>query len=226
MDIRLAIQGLLERVERAADSCGRDPRGVRLMAVSKTQGLDAMRAAYDAGLRLFGESRVAEAEEKIAGGFPADAEIHMIGHLQSNKVAKALRLFRCIQSVDREGLIDELAKRAVAAPIDVLLELRTGEATKSGFPDEDALLRGLERCLSHPRIKPRGIMTMAPWVEDRATIRAAFRRAKALFDLISSRYPELGFDTLSMGMSGDFEIAVQEGSTMLRVGTAIFGGRS
>ena len=172
MDLRPAIQELKERVEHAAKACGREAGDIRIMAVSKTQSLEAMRAAYDAGLRLFGESRVAEAAEKLSGGFPLDAEIHMIGHLQSNKVAKALRLFHCIQSVDSESLIDELARRAGPDPIDVLLELKTGEDTKAGFPCEEALYRGLERCLSHQSIRPRGIMTMAPWVEDREPLGA------------------------------------------------------
>jgi pyridoxal phosphate enzyme (YggS family) len=186
------------------------------------------------GIRLFGESRVQEAE----GKYPAflarhpEARLDMIGHIQTNKAKRALSLFSRLQSIDSIDLLAELDKRARAADIrcEILLELHTGEASKEGFRDEDSLYRALELLLSIPdrRLEPRGLMTMAPNTADDTIVRASFRALRAALEGARARFAEgLGdFEALSMGMSGDFEIAVEEGATMVRIGTGLFGERA
>jgi pyridoxal phosphate enzyme (YggS family) len=217
------------------------------MAVSKFQPPAAIEEARACGIRLFGENRVQEAAEKFpppmgdplldsgpvtgadraaplwAGG----CEIHMIGSLQRNKAKLAARLFDCIQSIDREELITELAKhrKEQERPLRVLLELHTGEDSKSGFPDEEGLLRAAETVLSFPGLLAEGLMTMAPFNADEKTIRASFRSLVHARRTLASRFPQTDWSCLSMGMSGDFEIAIEEGSTLVRIGTAIFGER-
>jgi pyridoxal phosphate enzyme (YggS family) len=211
------------------------------MAVSKFQPLAALEEARNSGVRLFGENRVQEAADKFAAfirdrshtGGPAgplfrDSEVHMIGSLQRNKAKAAARIFDGIQSLDREEIIVELARHGGEreGPLPVLLELHTGEASKSGFPDEEALLRAAERLLSSPGLVAAGLMTMAPFNAGESSIRASFRALVHAQGALISRFPQADWSCLSMGMSGDFEIAVEEGSTLLRIGTAIFGERS
>jgi len=224
-----AISRVLERAAAAAVRAGRSPADVRLMAVSKFQAPEAIAEAYRAGVRLFGESRVQEAKEKFSAidyDYPG-AELHLIGGLQRNKARSAVELFSCVQSVDRDELVEELARRASAAgkAVDILLELHTGEASKSGYPDADALLRAAELASASPGLRLRGLMTMAPFTEDPVPVRAAFRDARAAFERLRSAFPGGTVDILSMGMTGDFETAIEEGSTLIRVGTAIFGAR-
>jgi pyridoxal phosphate enzyme (YggS family) len=202
------------------------------MGVSKFHGPDAVEAAWAAGLRLFGENRVQEAAEKFTGfaGRHEGAEVHMIGVLQRNKAKTAAALFDCVQSVDRDSIIQELGKAAAgrAEALDILLELHTGEESKSGFPDVEALLRGAELALSYPQLRIRGLMTMAPFTGDEGAVRDSFRRLVRARDTLESRFlpdSRCSWDCLSMGMSGDFEIAIEEGSTLLRIGTALFGDR-
>jgi PLP dependent protein len=229
--VRSGISGAAARV-------GRDPAGIELLAVTKFHPLEAVRAAWDAGLRSFGESRVQEAGEK----FPAflaehpEARLDMIGHLQSNKAKKATLLFSRIQSVDSEELLLELDDRAqaVGRRVEVLLELHTGEESKEGFRDAEQLYRALDRLLAKARgaerpetgLVPRGLMTMAPISEDEAPVRASFRSLRSVLEECRRRFGLADFDVLSMGMSGDYEIAVEEGSNLLRIGTALFGGRA
>lgn len=199
------------------------------MAVSKFHGPEAVVEAYGAGVRLFGESRVQEARDKfppLATTCPG-IEVHLIGSLQRNKVKAAVDLFSCVQSVDREEIVTELSRRAAAAgtTVDILLELHTGEESKAGFPDRDAAARALELALSLGSLRVRGLMTMAPYTEDSAAIRASFRSLVACAAFLRSRFPETDLSVLSMGMTNDYEIAVEEGSTLVRVGTAIFGPR-
>jgi pyridoxal phosphate enzyme (YggS family) len=151
----------------------------------------------------------------------------MIGSLQRNKAKSAAQLFDCVQSLDREEIINELAKHAGTRekPLRVLLELHTGELSKSGFPDEDSLLRAAEKLLALPGLEAAGLMTMAPFDADEQRIRASFRALVHAQQSLISHFPQGGWSCLSMGMSGDFEIAVEEGSTLLRIGTAIFGER-
>jgi pyridoxal phosphate enzyme (YggS family) len=237
-NIAPAIAALRERIGAACARSGRKPEEVRLMGVSKFHPAGAVEAARKAGLGLFGENRVQEAAAKFPGrdvsgeGRP-DIELHMIGSLQRNKAKAAVSLFDCIQSVDRDELIAELAKFASArldqdhgfAPLGVLLELNAGEESKSGYRNEDALLRGAEKLLAAPGLAARGIMIMAPFTGDTAAIRRAFRSLNALQGRLASRFPEGDWSCLSMGMSGDFETAIEEGSTLIRIGTAIFGER-
>jgi uncharacterized pyridoxal phosphate-containing UPF0001 family protein len=219
------------------------------MAVSKFQPLSRIEEALKSGIRLFGENRVQEAAEKFSGPSP-DREVHLIGSLQRNKAKQAVRLFDCIQSVDREEILIELAKHTEdrESPLRVLLELHTGEASKSGFPDEESLFRATERLLSLPGLSVEGLMTMAPFSDDEKSIRASFRALVHAQGALASRFPPASYPAeskvsrlpdqdsrssgsrvswccLSMGMSGDFELAIEEGSTLLRIGTAIFGER-
>jgi pyridoxal phosphate enzyme (YggS family) len=202
------------------------------MAVTKFQPRAAVEEARSSGIRLFGENRVQEAAEKFpafgAGDPPPfrDCELHMIGSLQRNKAKLASRIFDCIQSIDREELIAELAKHTGGRerPLPVLLELHTGEPSKSGFPDGESLIQAAERLLCCPGLRAAGLMTMAPF--DSGEARASFRALARAQAALVSRFPQADWSCLSMGMSGDFEIAVEEGSTLLRIGTAIFGERS
>jgi pyridoxal phosphate enzyme (YggS family) len=199
------------------------------MAVSKFHTQVEIEEAWQAGLRLFGENRVQEAAAKFAGfrAGHSGAELHLIGSLQRNKAKTAAVFFDAIQSVDREALIEELGRAAAGRiePLRVLLELHTGEDSKAGFPDEDSLCRAAERLLSYPALSPAGLMTMAPFTGDAERIRASFRALKAAAERLSSRFPGAGWTCLSMGMSNDFEIAIEEGSTLVRIGTALFGER-
>jgi uncharacterized pyridoxal phosphate-containing UPF0001 family protein len=160
-------------------------------------------------------------------------ELHMIGSLQRNKAKTAASLFHCIQSLDRDSLIRELGKVTAARgePLGVLLELRTGEESKSGFPDEESLFRAAETLLPYGTLRIQGLMTMAPNSPDQGLIRASFRRLVKARDRLAARFPpgpEKNWDwsCLSMGMTNDFETALEEGSTLLRIGTGIFGERS
>jgi pyridoxal phosphate enzyme (YggS family) len=199
------------------------------LAVSKFNPKEALAAGYAAGLRLFGENRVQEAEEKLqalGAGFPG-LSVHLLGHLQSNKAKKAVQLFDCIESVDSGRLVEELAKRAAAEGKvqDILFELHTGEESKSGFADEAELERAIELALGLATLRPRGLMTMAPYTEDEKAIRASFSRCARAFEALGARYGLSRWDTLSMGMTNDYSLAIEEGSTLLRIGTAIFGER-
>ena len=229
-----------EKIEAACRRCGRDPREIKLMAVTKFHPLEAVEAAWQTGIRLFGENRVQEATEKFSGfgeihrceaggkaGNEAGFALHLIGSLQRNKAKTAAAFFDCIQSVDRDSLIDTLGVLTLERknPLMILLEYHTGEETKAGFPDRDSLFRAAEKALSFPGLKPAGLMTMAPFTQDHAAVRSAFRELAAARDELAKRFPGERWPILSMGMTGDFEIAIEEGSTMIRIGTAIFGER-
>jgi pyridoxal phosphate enzyme (YggS family) len=227
MNIAEAVAKTRESIEEACRRSGRRSEDVLLMGVSKFHDAASVRSAWNAGVVLFGESRVQEAKDKFPAlqeEFPS-LELHLIGSLQRNKAKVAVDLFDCVQSADRDELVLELAKRAEAAdcPLDLLLELHTGEESKAGYPDAEALYRAAELCLSLPSIRLRGLMTMAPYTQDEKPIRASFRALVSAKDGLARRFPEADWSVLSMGMSNDFEIAVEEGSTLVRVGTAIFG---
>jgi len=229
-----------ERIEGAATRSGRASGSVSFMAVTKFHPLAAVEAAYAAGLRLFGENRVQEAEAKysdIAQRFPG-ARVELIGSLQSNKARKACALFSAVESVDSLGLLEELEKRSRAQgkALDILFELHTGEESKAGFPDRDSLFEACDLLsrLTEERgatggtggLILRGLMTMAPFTKEETPVRASFRSLKDAFEKLRSRYPFPSFDVLSMGMTNDYEIAIEEGSTLVRIGTALFGARS
>jgi pyridoxal phosphate enzyme (YggS family) len=225
MAVADAVKRILERIEAAALRAGRDPREIRLMGVTKFQGRPLLDEAWEGGIRLFGESRVREAVEKFAGFREAHpgAELHMIGSLQRNKAKTAAALFDALQSVDRDELIGELGKVTShrEKPLTILLELHTGEDSKAGYPDEDSLFRAAEKALAFPGLALRGLMTMAPFTKEEGPVRRSFRSLAAARNKLEARFPG-DWSCLSMGMSDDYEIAVEEGATLVRIGSAIF----
>lgn len=230
--IRDNLQGVISRIARAAAAAGRPPASVRLLAVSKTHPPARIAEAYGAGQRAFGENYVQEALEKMDAltGLLGDErsreiEWHLIGPLQSNKTRAAAERFDWVQSVDREKIARRLSEQrpAALAPLNVLIEVNlSGEATKSGIAANGAA--DLARAVAAlPRLHLRGLMSIPPPSSDRAEQRAAFRAVYELFERLRGEGLEL--DTLSMGMSDDMEAAIEEGATMVRIGTAIFGPR-
>ena len=226
------IAAVRERVAAAARRAARRPEEIALMAVSKTHPAERIREAYAAGLRVFGENRVQEFAGK-AGALAdlAGASWHMIGHLQTNKAAKAAELFDAVDSVDSVKLTEKLdaAARSLGKRLSVLIEVNVGgEAAKSGVAPDSRELE--ELLLAAPRFEAlefRGLMTVPPFSDDPEEARPYFRKLRALRDAIAGRkLPAVGMESLSMGMSHDFEVAIEEGSTCVRVGTAIFGERT
>jgi PLP dependent protein len=232
MSVKSNISGVLVRVAQAAHRAGRDPKEISLMAVSKTQPPERIREAYDAGLRLFGENRVQEFGGKAGTlGDLADAEWRMIGHLQTNKAAKAVELFGGVDSVDSLRLAEKLnaAAKEFGKKLAVLIEINVGgEAAKSGVAaDSQELHELLQGAAGLEHLEFRGLMTVPPFTEDPGPARPYFRKLRELRNQIAARrLPGVGMQVLSMGMSHDFEVAIEEGSTCVRVGTAIFGARS
>jgi pyridoxal phosphate enzyme (YggS family) len=226
-DIAANVLGIREKMQAACVRSGRDASEIELMAVSKLRPLAAVEEAHKQGISLFGESRVKEAIEKLASfelHKKKSAEIHLIGKLQRNKAKKAADFFDCIQSVDSLSLVEELGRLTLAdKPLMILFELHTGEESKSGFPDLDSLFRAAEKALVFPGLNPAGLMTIAPFTADEKAIRTSFRLCYNAREELKKRFPESNWPCLSMGMSGDFEIALEEGSTLIRIGTAIFG---
>jgi pyridoxal phosphate enzyme (YggS family) len=225
------VARLREQIARAATRAGRSPESVTLMAVSKTVGAERLRAAYEAGLRVFGENRVQEfADKSVDLTDLVDAEWHLIGHLQSNKARKTAELFHAVDSVDSLRLAEKLNHAAGQSGkiLAVLIEINVGgEENKTGMsadsPELEPLLLSAGR-LEHLRV--RGLMTVPPYTEDPEGARPYFRKLRELCDAIAARkLPAIAMDVLSMGMSHDFEVAIEEGSTCVRVGTAIFGAR-
>jgi pyridoxal phosphate enzyme (YggS family) len=221
-----AIERVQERIAAACVRSGRSQTEVQLCGVSKFHTKAEIGEAFFAGLRLFGENRVQEALEKFTVQEKNGLQVHLIGSLQRNKAKRAVELFDCIQSVDRLSLIDELGSltRDKQNPLPVLLEMHTAEDSKSGFPDIDSLLSGIERVFLYKGLFLQGLMTMAPNSDDEKSIRASFRAVITAQKAVSVRFPT-ACPILSMGMSNDFEIAIEEGSTMVRIGTAIFGDK-
>jgi PLP dependent protein len=222
-----ALAAVRERMAGAARRAGREAASVRLMAVTKGLPRGVVEGARAAGLTLFGENRVQEAEEKYLDLLGA-LELHLIGHLQRNKARPASGLFSCVQSIDKvetaAALDARCAERGVV--MDVLLELNTsGEAAKSGFLSREALLEALDAVGRLAQLRVRGLMTVGPLSDDEERIRASFASLRTLFQEIRAGGGLSAFDTLSMGMSGDFETAIEEGATLIRVGTALFGAR-
>jgi pyridoxal phosphate enzyme (YggS family) len=211
------LDAVRERIARAADRAHRDPSQILLLAVTKVFPFDAIRAAYDLGLREFGENYVQEFEGKapLAAGLDG-ARFHLIGHLQSNKSARAAELFQMIQTVDSA----KLARRLDSAgrPLDVMIEMKLGDEEAKSGADPAGLPELVQAVRACPNLRLRGLMTMPPWSEDPEAPRPIFRRLRELSQ-------EHGLSELSMGMSNDLETAIEEGSTCVRVGTALFGKR-
>ncbi|HET9362627.1 MAG TPA: YggS family pyridoxal phosphate-dependent enzyme [Vicinamibacterales bacterium] len=223
---RLAV--VRGRIAAAARSAGRDPGSIRLVAVSKTFPIEAIREAYSAGQRDFGENKVQEALQKIAGSADLPIRWHLLGHLQTNKARKAAPAFATIQSVDSIELLGKLDRAAGesghAAELLIQVDL-AGEATKFGAPP-DQVPRLLEAAAACCAARVVGLMTLPPVPDTPEDSRRWFRELRDLRDgWLASGVPASMLGELSMGMSGDFEVAIQEGATMVRVGTAIFGSR-
>ena len=216
-----AVDSIETRIRSAAQRAGRARSSIELIAVSKTHPLEAIREARECGLRLFGENKVQEARAKIPDA-PSDLRWHLVGHLQSNKIRHALPLFEMIHSVDSLELatqIDRIAMELGLFPR-VLLEVNVaGESTKFGFRPE-SIGTQMEKLMALPRLQIDGLMTIAPYTETPEEARPYFRQLRELRDGLG-----VPLTHLSMGMSGDFEVAIEEGATLIRVGTAIFGSR-
>ena len=229
--VKQNLEVIRNRISEAEKKSGRTPGSVKLMAVSKFHPSEAVVEAFEAGQLLFGENRVQEASAKfppLIEQYP-NINVHMIGQLQSNKVKKAVEFASCIQSVDRLDLLKEIEKQCakINRTINILFEIHTGEESKSGYTSEAELRESIEACAKgeFPHIIPCGFMTMAPFTDDEILVRKSFIALRELSEKLQDEYKELSLTELSMGMSGDFEIAIEEGSTLVRVGTAIFGER-
>ncbi len=214
-------------VEEKALACGRRPAEITLIAVSKTYSINSLQSVYQKGGRNFGESRIQEALDKIPY-LPKDCKWHLIGTLQSNKVVKAISAFQLIHSVDTPLLAQKisLVSQTKGITTSILLQVNTsGEKTKHGLsPNEWE--RALETINQFPSLKIEGLMTMAPYTDDQESIRACFHQLYQLRESWRKQMKNpIDFQHLSMGMSQDYLIAIEEGATLLRVGTAIFGSR-
>ncbi len=226
MDLEANLRNIRQRITAACERAKRDPNSVTLMGVTKGQPPELVAEAAKLGLTLFGENKVQEARAKIPL-CPGRLRWHMIGHLQSNKCRDAVELFEMIQGVDSLSLAQEINKRAeqAARTMPVLLEINiAGEASKFGYQPE-RMLAELAQINALPRIEVHGLMAVPPWTPDPEKVRPAFRQLRELKqrcdEALGAPLPQL-----SMGMSGDFEVAIEEGATMVRVGTAIFGARA
>lgn len=225
MDFAANLEAVQQRINAACGRAGRAPESVTIVAVTKTQPPEVVAEASKAGLILFGENKVQEAKAKIPL-CPGRLRWHMIGHLQSNKCREAVSLFEMIQSVDSLHLAEEINKRAeqAAKTMPVLLEVNAaGEASKFGYRPEQ-LLEELIRINALPRLEIHGLMTVPPWAPDPEKARPVFRQVRELKErceqILGAPLPHL-----SMGMTDDFEVAIEEGATIIRVGTALFGTR-
>jgi len=224
-ELQANLTRIRSRIDQACERSGRQPDSVRLMAVSKNQLPERVAEAVSAGLTLFGENRIQEAKVKIPL-CPGQLEWHFIGHLQSNKSRDAVSLFQVVQGVDSLALAEELQKQALkqARSLPILLEVNvSGESSKFGW-NPDRLLAELMQLNALTRLEVHGLMTIAPYAVDPEQVRPIFRRLRELrdrcTDLLGASLP-----VLSMGMSGDLEVAIEEGATLVRVGTALFGER-
>jgi PLP dependent protein len=221
-----------ERIAAACARAGRNRSEVRLMAVSKVHPAGAIAEAVSAGVTLFGENRVQEFQQKsidLQTLGVRDADVHLIGHLQSNKTAKAAELFSAVDTVDSLRIAERLSDAAAQSgkQLPILLEIRlSSEETRAGLDPSSGELQALLERLPHlENIAMRGLMAVAPFDQNPDTARACFRTLRQMRDTLAQQHPRLDFRELSIGMSGDFEIAIEEGSTLVRIGTALFGSR-
>lgn len=235
VDIRSRIEAVRRRITAACERAGRDPAEVTLVAVTKTVAPAAIEAAYLAGVNCFGENRVQEAAAKISPNFLQELgderprlQWHLIGHLQTNKAKKALELFQVIQSVDSLHLAKVLQQHAAARQtnVEVFIEVNTsGEPTKFGVSPDQAI--PLVKAVAElPNLQLTGLMTIGALTDDTEKIRGCFRLLRQVQAEIAAALPQVHLRHLSMGMTDDFELAIEEGSTMVRIGRAIFGERA
>jgi len=225
MDLEVNLLKIRQRIEQSCGRAGRNPDSITLLAVSKNQPPSAVEAANGLGLTLFGESKVQEAKAKIPE-CSSRVHWHLIGHLQTNKCRDAVQLFEMIQSVDSLALAEEINKRAeqIGKNMPILLEVNVAaESSKYGY-SPDKLLADLQKINQLSRLEIHGLMTVPPWSPDLEKVRPVFRSLRELKlqceEILGASLPQL-----SMGMTGDFEIAIEEGSTLIRIGTGLFGPR-
>ena len=227
MGIRENLDVVTSRIENACQACGRETSEVKLIAVSKTKPLSALEEAYDYGCRDFGENKVQELLDKYEA-LPKDIRWHMIGHLQRNKVKYIVDKVYLIHSVDSLRLAQEIEKEAAKKEItvNILVEVNVaGEESKFGTASEEACSL-VEEIARLPHVQVRGLMTIAPYVEDSEKNRPYFEKLKQIYvDIIHKNIDNVFMEELSMGMTGDYEVAITEGASYVRVGTGIFGER-
>ncbi len=215
-----------ERIANAARRAGRQAGEIRLLAVTKTHPRSVVEEAIACGMTILGENRVQEAESKYAG--VEGVELHLIGHLQRNKARSVPGLFAWVESVDSIAVAEALSRRCEDAEwrCSVLLQYNcSGEKTKSGYSDSELMLEEAVRIAALPSLELRGLMTIGPFVDDPEEIARDFSTTRKLFERLKTQHSDGRIDTLSMGMTGDFEIAIAEGSTEVRIGSALFGAR-
>lgn len=223
--MKARIQEIKNKIDDAAQRSGRSSDSIILMGVSKTQPWQSVLDAYSCGITLFGENRVQELTEKFPSDRPHDMQLHLIGHLQSNKVKKVVSCVDAIDSVDSLKLVHLLG--ATGVPLSLLFECNTSrEATKSGFTDDTEYFQALDATAQYPHLTVCGLMTIGPLGGTEKEVRTAFSTLRTLQETSRRLHPEMNFDTLSMGMSNDYLIAIEEGATMVRLGSAIFGERN
>lgn len=226
MSIKENLNKIRNQINEAATNCGRDPKSIELLAVSKTKPLKMLLEAYGAGQRIFGENKVQEGEAKVPL-MPDDAKFHMIGHLQSNKVGKACKYFDCIQSVDSLKVAKKINNKCLELNkvMDIYLDINiSSENSKTGFSISDPLTDIVKEILKLNNVKLKGFMAIGPHTSNREAIKKSFNTLKSILDKINYDL-NLNLQDLSIGMSGDFVEAIECGSTMVRVGSAIFGVR-
>ena len=226
------FESVRNQIKEAEKKSGRKEGCVKLCAVSNFHPAEDVLTEIKTGQTLFGENRVQESFAKftqINSVSKIKPDLHIIGSLQTNKVKKAVEIASCIQSVDREELLAEIEKQCakIEKKIEVLFEIHTGEDSKSGYKEKSVLLKSVENCANgiYPHIVPKGLMTIAPFTQDEKLIHASFSKLRNLKDELNKSFPSLEINELSMGMSGDYKIAIEEGSTLVRIGTALFGER-
>lgn len=227
MSVKSNLENTLKEIEHVVTESGRESGSVQLLAVSKTKPLELLQEAYNSGQRLFGENRVQEAEIKVPQ-MPDDAVFHMIGHLQSNKVNKACEFFSCIQSVDSLKLANKINNRCntLNKVMDIYIEVNiSNDPNKSGYIVNDSFYSDISEILSMENINVTGLMAIGAHVDNRDTILESFNSLKQLQAELQNKYEKYSATELSMGMSGDFIEAIEAGSTMVRIGSAIFGSR-
>jgi pyridoxal phosphate enzyme (YggS family) len=224
--IRANWHVLQERITRSALAAGRAPGEIEVVAVTKTRAPQEVEAALDCGLRAVGENRVQEAAAK-KGQVRLPARWHLIGQLQTNKAGKALELFDLVESVDDFRLGAELDRRAGLAgrALEILIQVNTSGAPQQGGADPAHLPELAAQLLTLPHLRLRGLMTIGAHSPEERAVRACFSQLRQLRDQLAAQFPQADWGLLSMGMSGDFELAIAEGANLLRLGTALFGAR-
>jgi pyridoxal phosphate enzyme (YggS family) len=238
-DLSVNVRAIRDRIATAAARVGRDPAGITLVAVSKTHPASTVRAAFDAGVVDFGENRVVEAAPKAADLADIRVRWHLIGHLQRNKARKAVEVFAIVHSLDSVRLAETLDRlvaetKPANTRLRVLLQINiAGETQKEGFDlagglassELEGFYADVQQILAFPHLQVCGLMTVAPYTEHAEEVRPVFRALRELRDALQERFPDAQWTELSMGMTNDFEVAIEEGATLVRVGRAIFGNR-